>query len=152
MNLSLTWRARLLNGALSSLALVALVVLAQSRIQAVLYSAVDRAVQSQAEEAAKHMPPSFFDRPHREGERNHDGGPGFPGEPGRGLLFGGRGRGPFGGGGPPILRFGTTSLLPPRRIPLQNRDDHQPLWSLSGYEAARAQGRDLREERDREGT
>ena len=142
MNLSLTWRARLLNGALSSLALVALVVLAQSRIQSVLYSAVDRAVESQCQEAAKHLPPGFFNGPHREGERDHDGGPGFPGR---------RGRGPFGGGGPPVLRFGTTSLLPPRRIPLLNRDDHQPLWSLSGYEAARAQGRDLREERDPEG-
>ncbi len=134
MKLSLTWRARLLNGALSSLALVALVVLAQSRIQSVLYSAVDRAVESQAEEAIKHMPPQFFG-----------------GEPGRGGGFGMRGRGPFGGGGPPILRFGTTSLLPPRRAPLENRDIQRPLWSLSGYEAARAQGRDLREERDPEG-
>ena len=162
--LSMTWRARLLNGALSGLALIALVALAQSRIRTVLYDAVDRAVQSQAEEALKHGYPPFMQggrEGRSEGRGEGRGGPGFPGEhsdndrsrpQGRGFFDFGRGRGPFGGGEPPILRFGTTALLPPRRIPLHGTPDPgRPLWSEAGFEAAKQLGKDMREERGSDG-
>ena len=153
MRLSITWRARLLNGALSGLALVALVVLAQNRIRMVLYNAVDSAVQSQAETMLHHGPPpgfpreGFGDREGR-GRGGFDFGRGFG--LGRGLDFG-RGRGP--GGGPDVMRFGTTALLKPRPIPLdgQTLNPMEPPWSVAGAAAAREQGTDLRQELDKDG-
>jgi signal transduction histidine kinase len=156
MKLSLTWRARLLNGALSGLALVALVALAQSRIRAVLYHAVDEAVTSQAQtmiEMHKREPdqgPPEFRRPGGFGNgpderRGQDGMGGQDG--GRPGNFGPRRRGPGGPGF--VIRFGSTALLPPRFIPLQPRagEHHEAPWAPEGVAAAIRQGTDLREVR-----
>ncbi len=91
--LSITWNVRLLNGALSAVSLIALIVLAQVRIHSVLYGAVDRTLTTQAVDVTK--------RPHG-GPRGQQGE--FRGGPrGGGPRDGGGPRGPGGGrdGGPP---------------------------------------------------
>ena len=134
-SLSITWRARLLSALLSALALAALVFLAQLRIRAVLYAAVDRALQRQAA-----------------GFGGWGGGRGDDRSGHRGPPEGG-GPGGFHGGGdghrePPPLDFGTVSLQAPRRLgagSARTREGNPP-WSAAGFEAAKKSGEDLREE------
>ncbi len=136
--LSITWRARLLSGLLSSLTLIALVLLAQSRIRAVLFGAVDDALRKQAQGLLRD--PRFAQPP-----QGWMPGPGMAGEPLDGPGPPRRGR-----GGPPPLQFGTTTLLRPRRIPLErDPSDDRPepsRWSSAGFEAAKLHGEDLRDE------
>lgn len=53
MKLSIMWRVRLLNGLLGMGVLIALAVLAQNRIRAVLYSAVERTIREQGIQRAR---------------------------------------------------------------------------------------------------
>jgi signal transduction histidine kinase len=131
MSLSVTWRARLLSGLLTALALIALVFLAQSRIRTVLYDAVDTALREQAEGLLRD--PRFVQGPRLP----------LPGglPPRRGILA--------------PLRFGTTTLLRPRHIPLNPPDgapEPPPPWSAAGLEAAKTAGDDLRDELAPDGT
>ena len=149
--LSITWRVRLMNAALSALILVALVLLAQARIRAVLYGALDTTLTDQARRMANrtvNAPP----RDNWRGERRED----FP--PPRRDDFRGRGE-PFDSppprdgqhrGEPPPLRFGSLTLLPPRRVPL-NGTGREP-WSVVGRDAATRAGFDKRTETIGDGT
>ena len=131
MTLSITWRMRLLGGLLGALALAALVGLAQLQIRRVLLGAVDRALVKQA-------------------ETWRGGGPGGPppGERGRGDGGGWDERQPPRRREPPIIDFGTVSLLPPRRLSLTTKktDEGNPPWSREGFEAARQNREDWRED------
>ncbi|MBC7808333.1 MAG: hypothetical protein H7145_19545, partial [Akkermansiaceae bacterium] len=147
--LSITWRVRLLNGALSALTLIVLTVLAQARIHSVLYGAVDRTLTTQATD--------MINRPRHEFP---EGRRGFPGPPDRRWDHpdpmgdppeGARGRegmpGPERRRGPrpeprPI-RYGAISLMPTRHLPLDGRGGPEP-WSVAGRDAVRTQRSDIR--------
>lgn len=130
MKLSVTGRIRLLNATLSLVILGALLVLAQVRIRAVLYGAVDRTLRDQAQR---------FGEPRRDDPRR-------PEPPHERRDF-------FEHREPPRLDFGTIALLPPRRFEPGSTitREGKPVWSRSGLEAARRTGEDLREDTTADG-
>ena len=147
--LSITWQVRLVNAALSALILVALILLAQARIRAVLYDALDTTLTEQAREMANrpsHAPPRNNGQqwrgdfpPPRDGFRGQH-------EPfDRPPPQGGQRRGE-----PPPLRFGALTLLPPRRVPFDGTG-REP-WSVAGRNAAVRAGGDKRTETTGDGT
>ena len=136
MTLSITWRARLLNGLLSASILVTLGFLAGHRIRDVLYSSVDRALQGQARDWTRQ---GFREPPPKPpGEDFHPHG-GFADGPGMRRE-------------PPRMNFGTTSLLPPRRLSFEGKTgEGNPPWSQEGFVAAKERGDDIREALSPEG-
>ncbi|MBC8142382.1 MAG: HAMP domain-containing histidine kinase, partial [Armatimonadetes bacterium] len=149
--LSVTWQVRLLNAALSMAVLVSLILLAQVRIRAVLYDALDRTLTESAREIAA--------RPPRDGSRENRrpfGGGGNPPPP----FDGGQGdfdRPPPRDGGepprqrdnrePPPMKFGAIALLPFRVLSLDEPGRGQP-HSVAGRDAAAKRGFDKRTEAD----
>lgn len=153
MNLSITWRARILSGSLSAITLVALVFLAQSRIRTVLYNGVDDALREQAQGLIRD--PRFAARGQHPPLADGFPGPFMPGAP----IGEGPPGGPEGLEGPendrPFRRrrrdragrFGRMRLLLPRRIPLEPRADipeHPNPWSIAGMQAVRTAQEDIR--------
>jgi signal transduction histidine kinase len=160
VSLSITWRARLLSGSLSALALIALVFLAQSRIRAVLYDSVDDALRAQAQGLIRDPRFTAWGQPRMPGEEGPE-----PFRPGGGDPQEYPG-GPLSGEGepppmnrrprrrPPPPRFARMQLLMPRRIPLEYHEgDPQPPepWSAAGLKAAQATREDLRDEVNAQG-
>lgn len=166
--LSITWKVRLLNGFLTALILVALIVLAQIRIHSVLYGAVDRTLTAQAIDITK-----------RHNGGPHEGGGGeFQGPQGGGGMFPGpppgegwgnpEQRPPFGGQrpqqrlpGPEIrpgvprpepkpVRYGAISMMPIRHLPLDGVGGPEP-WSIAGKNAVQSKKLDVRTQIGSEG-
>lgn len=172
LRLSITWKIRLLNGFLSALVLVALIVLAQARIHAVLYGAVDRTLSLQAIDVSKR--PGEDPRPENgwgRFRREQGGYPMFPGRPEGGGEWDGSEQGSAYGQprpmqhpprpdppGPEVRRgrpvpeprpiqYGAISMIPPRHLPLDGIEGPQP-WSAAGWAAALTRRTDVRTEVD----
>lgn len=169
--LSVTGRARLLNGLLSAAALSLLVPLADARIHGVLYDSVDSVLRERAtlrvsqgvrnQRQGRHNGPpdrdgETRDAPRHGGPFDEDGppfeGPPRNGPPPRGEPKDGDGPPDFRPGEPPSTQFGALALRPPRYFLLSNINGNLEVWSQAGFDTARSGKNDLRDARDTDGT